>query len=175
MKKSQIIDRPAEELYEFWRDFENLPRFMPHLEFVVTGDRRSHWVMKGPADRTVEWGAEITEDRPGELIAWHSVEGADVENAGSVRFEPAPGGRGTIVKVEITYNPPGGVIGEWLAKLTGDEPEQQAQEALHRFKQLMETGEIIVSDGTLWENGYLTQRPAQPVSSEELRRAKGTA
>lgn len=176
VKKSLIINRSPEELYGFWRDFENLPRFMQHLESVrATGDGRSHWVAKAPAGTSVEWDAEITEDRPDELIAWRSLAGSDVENSGSVRFERAPGGRGTIVKVEIAYNPTGGVIGEWVAKLTGDDPEQQAQEALRCFKQLMETGEIVISDGTVWDNGLLTQRPAQPVPSEELGRAQGTA
>jgi Predicted integral membrane protein len=176
VKKSLIINRSPEELYQFWRDFENLPRFMKALESVsVTGDGHSHWVAKAPAGSTVEWDAEITEDRPGELIAWRSVEGSDVENSGSVRFENAPGGRGTIVKVQMNYKAPGGLIGEWVAKLTGDDPEQQAQEALRCFKQLMEVGEVVVSDGTVWDNGLLTQRPAQPVSSEELGRSRGAA
>jgi uncharacterized membrane protein len=176
VRKSLIINRTPEELYQFWRDFENLPRFMRQLESVrVTGEGRSHWVAKAPAGTSVEWDAEITEDRPNELISWRSLEGSDVENSGSVRFESAPGNRGTIVHVEISYNPPGGVIGEWVAKLTGDDPGQQAQEALRSFKQLMETGEIIVSDGTVWDNGYLTQRAAQPVSSEELGRSQGAA
>jgi uncharacterized membrane protein len=170
VKKSIIINRSPEELYQFWRDFENLPRFMNHLEAVrVLDDRRSHWVAKAPAGTSVEWDAEITEDRPGELIAWRSLEGSEVENSGSVRFETAPGERGTIVVVEMAYNPPGGVIGEWIAKLTGDDPGQQAHEALRCFKQVMETGEVIVSDGTVWDNGLLTQRPAQPVSDEELK------
>lgn len=174
VKKSLIIDRPPEELYQFWRNFENLPRFMRYLESVRVNDQaRSHWVAKGPAETSVEWDAEVTEDRPNEMIAWRSLEGSDVDNSGSVWFEPAPGDRGTIVHVEIDYHPPGGVIGEWLAKLTGNDPGWQAQEALRSFKQLMETGEIIVSDGTIWDNGYLTQRPAQPVSSEEVSFSRG--
>src|SRR3712207_2651119 len=109
----------------------------------------------------------MTEDRPNEYIAWRSLEGSDVDNSGSVRFEPAPGGRGTIVKVEINYTPPGGALGSLVAKLFGEEPGQQAQESLRTFKQLMETGEVTVSDGAYWDNGYLSQRPAQPVSREE--------
>ena len=109
----------------------------------------------------------MTEDRPNELIAWRSLEGSQVENSGSVRFEPAPGDRGTIVRVEINYTPPGGALGSLVAKLFGEEPGQQAQDALRCFKQLMETGEVTVSDGTYWDNGYLSQRPAQPVSREE--------
>ena len=106
------ISRPAEELYRFWRDFQNLPRIMSHLESVqADGDRRSHWKAKAPAGMTVEWDAEITEDRPNELIAWRSV-GGHVDNAGSVRFVPAPGGRGTEVHVAMRYDPPGGVVGK---------------------------------------------------------------
>lgn len=171
---SLIINRAPEELYQYWHDFENLPRFMRHLESVrVKGGGRSHWVAKAPAGTSVEWDAEITEDRPNELISWRSLEGSDVDNSGSVRFEPAPGNRGTIVKVEINYTPPMGVLGSLVAKLFGEEPGQQAQEALRCFKQLMETGEVAVSDGTVWDNGFLTQRPAQPVSDEEQQSASG--
>jgi uncharacterized membrane protein len=172
VRKSIIINRSPEELYQYWRDLENLPRFMQHLESVrVTGDGRSHWVAKAPAGTSVEWDAEITEDRPNERIAWRSLEGADVDNSGSVEFRPAPGNRGTIVRVEIEYNPPGGAIGALVAKLFGEEPGQQAQEDLRCFKQVMETGEVVLSDGTYRDNGLLTQRPAQPVSSEELGQA----
>jgi uncharacterized membrane protein len=171
-----IINRSPEEVYGFWRRLENLPRFMRHLESVQeTGTGRSHWVAKAPAGSSVEWDAEITEDRPNELIAWRSLEGADVDNSGSVRFEPATGGRGTVVHVEMEYNPPGGVLGALVAKLFGEEPGQQAQESLRTLKQVMETGEIIVSDGTVWDNGLMTQRPAQPVSAEELGSANGAA
>lgn len=173
VRKSLIINRTPEELYQFWHDFENLPRFMTHLESVtVIDERRSHWVAKAPAGSSVEWDAEITEDRPNELIAWRSEAGADVENSGSVSFEPAPGGRGTIVRVEMDYNPPGGVLGAFIAKLFGEEPGQQAQAALRSFKQLMETGEVIVSEGTVWDNGLLTQRPAQPLTDEDLAEAQ---
>lgn len=174
VKKSIIINRTPEEVYQFWRDLQNLPRFMNQLESVTeTGDDSSHWVAKAPAGTTVEWDAVITEDRVNERIVWRSLEGADVDNSGSVEFETAPGGRGTIVRVELEYNPPGGVIGEWVAKLTGDDPGQQAHEALRCLKQVLETGEVVLSDGTYWDNGLLTQRPAQPVSGEELRRSKG--
>jgi len=174
VKRSLIINRPPEELYQFWRDFENLPRIMHHLETVrVTGEGRSHWVAKAPAGTTVQWDAEITEDRPNELIAWRSLPGADVDNSGSVRFEPATGNRGTVVRVEINYTPPGGALGAAVAWLSGKDPGQQAQESLRTFKQVMETGEVAVSDGTVWDNGYLTQRPAQPVSDEELGQSRG--
>jgi uncharacterized membrane protein len=175
VKKSITINRSPEELYQFWRNFENLPRFMNHLESVrTTAGNRSHWVAKAPAGTSVEWDAEITEDRPNELIAWRSLEGADVDNSGSVTFERAPGGRGTIVRVEINYNPPGGVFGAALAKLFGEEPGQQTQEALRCFKQVMETGEVVVSEGTIRDNGLLTQRPAQPPpAGEGLTQSRG--
>jgi uncharacterized membrane protein len=174
VRKSLIIDRTPEELYQFWRNFENLPNFMRHLESVrVTGEGRSHWVAKAPAGSSVEWDAEITEDRPNELIAWRSLEGADVDNSGSVHFVRAPGNRGTIVRVEINYNPPGGAIGAAIAKLFGEEPGQQAQESLRNLKQVMETGELVLSEGTVWDNGYLTQRPARPLSQEELGQTHG--
>jgi uncharacterized membrane protein len=153
------IHRSPEEVYQFWRDFQNLPRFMYHLESVqVIDDRRSHWVAKAPAGTTVEWDAEITDDRPNQLISWRSVEGSDVENYGSVRFEQAPGGRGTEVRVEIEYNPPGGALGAGIAKIMGRAPEQQIKDDLYRFKQVMETGEVVKSDSSI----YPFPHPAQP-------------
>jgi uncharacterized membrane protein len=157
--KSITVNRPAEEVYGFWRQFENLPRFMMHLESVqVTGGRRSHWKAKAPAGKTVEWDAEMTEDRPNELIAWRSVEGADVSNAGVVRFVPAPGGRGTEIHVEMSYDPPAGKLGVLAAKLFGEEPSQQVEGDLRRFKQVMEIGEVVYSDASI--AGGL--RPAHP-------------
>jgi uncharacterized membrane protein len=146
--KSVTIDRSPEELYRYWRDFQNLPRFMNHLEAVENIDsRRSHWVAKGPAGKTVEWNAEIINERENELIAWRSTEEADVENAGSVNFRPAPGGRGTEVKVTLLYNPPGGSLGAQVAKLFGEEPSMQIEDDLRRFKRLMEAGEIPTTEG----------------------------
>jgi len=142
------INRSPEEIYRYWRDFQNLPRFMKHLESVrATGDRRSHWVAKAPGGRTVEWDAEITEDRPNELIAWRSLDGADVDSVGSVRFERAPGGRGTIVKVEKRYSPPAGMVGATVAKLLGEGLEWEIKKGLRRFKQIMEVGEVITTEG----------------------------
>ena len=158
---SITIDRPAEELYKFWHNFENLPRFMNNLESVrVTGDKRSHWVAKGPLGSSVEWDAEIVEDSPNELIAWRSLEGSDVENSGSVRFVPAPGGRGTEVQVEIVYNPPGGMLGAGVAKIFGAAPEQEIKGDLYRFKQVMETGEVVHSDASIHRGPH----PAQPAA-----------
>ncbi|MBV9958997.1 MAG: SRPBCC family protein, partial [Acidobacteria bacterium] len=176
VRKSIVINRSPEELYSFWGNFENLPRFMNHLESVrETGEGRSHWIAKAPAGTTVEWDALIVDERENELIAWRSVEGAEVENAGRVTFERTPGGRGTMVHVELEYDPPGGVIGKTVAKLFGEEPEQQVYDALRCLKQVMETGEVVISEGTIWSNGLLTQRPAQPVSGEKLQSREQSA
>jgi uncharacterized membrane protein len=142
IEKSVTVNRSPEDLYRFWRNFENLPSFTEHLESVQVHDHRSHWVVKAPAGKTVEWDAEIHNEIENELIAWRSLENADINNAGSVTFRPAPGGRGTEVKVAINYEPPYGLFGSAIAKLFGQEPEQQVQDDLQRFKQLMETGEI---------------------------------
>ena len=142
------INRASEEIYRFWRQFDNLPRFMRHLESVqVTGPNRTHWVAKGPAGTAMEWDAEITDDKPNELIAWRSLPEADVDNSGVVKFERVPGGRGTVVRVEIQYTPPAGAVGALVAKLFGEEPGQQAADDLRRLKQVMETGEITRNDG----------------------------
>ena len=148
VEKSVTINRPPGELYRFWRNFENLPRFMNHLESVrVTGEGRSHWVAKAPAGRSVEWDAEIYNEKEGEMIAWRTLEGADVDSAGSVHFEQAAGGRGTFVRVVLKYDPPGGKLGALVARLFGESPEQQIVEDLGRFKQLMETGEVATTEG----------------------------
>lgn len=148
VKKSITIDRPAEALFTFWRNFENLPRFMNHLESVkVTGSKTSHWIAKAPAGTKVEWDAEIFNEKENELIAWRSLEGADVPNAGSVRFKEAPGGRGTEIIVEIDYQPPAGTLGMVVAKLFGEEPNQQVQEGLRQLKQIIEAGESPTTDG----------------------------
>ncbi len=146
--KSITINRSPEELYRFWRDFQNLPRFMKHIESVrETTDGRSHWVAKAPAGATVEWDAAITEDRPNELIAWRSLEGADVDSAGSVRFERAPGGRGSIVRVEMRYSPPAGAAVAAVARLFGEDLEWRIKDDLRRLKQIMEAGEIVTTEG----------------------------
>jgi uncharacterized membrane protein len=163
VNKSIVINASAEEVYQYWRDFENLPRFMRYLESVkVTGEGRSHWVARAPGG-SVEWDAEVTEDRPNQSISWRSLEGSEVETSGTVRFEPAVGGRGTVVHVRLDYNPPGGAVGALFAKLFGEDPDGQMQIDLRRFKQIIELGEIVVSDGTLTGEGYTEQRPAQPL------------
>ena len=166
MTRSVVINRSPEALYRFWHNFENFPRFMYHLESVrSTGARTSHWVAKGPAGTHVEWDAEITADTPNELIAWRSLPDADVENSGIVQFEPRPGGRGTIVRVEIEYRPPGGVAGAIVAKLFNESPEQQIYDDLHRMKQVIETGEVVRSDGSPEGMGAVLQSKGQPAST----------
>jgi uncharacterized membrane protein len=165
VQKSITVNRLPEDLYRFWRNFENLPRFMNHLQAVqVTGEKGSHWKAKAPAGMTVEWDAEIIADRPHELIAWRSLEGADVDHAGSVHFKPTPGRRGTEVRVEMQYIPPGGLIGATIAKLFGEAPEQQLYEDLRRFKQVMEVGEVTQSEASARGRGP-AQSPAMPVRS----------
>ena len=169
------IRASAEDLYRRWRDFESLPSFMFHLDSVTVGSGdRSHWVAKAPAGSTVEWDAVIIEDVAGKLIAWRSVEGSSVENAGTLELRPAPGDRGTEVLVSLTYSPPGGALGALVAKIFGEEPAQQISDDLRRFKQLVETGEVARSDGAPWgpaTGNALAQRPAQPATEVDLRDA----
>jgi uncharacterized membrane protein len=119
-------------------------------------------VVKGPGDKRIEWDSEVTEERTDELIAWHTLPGSDIEHGGSVTFEPRPGGRGTIVRVTLEYRPPGGMAGRAFASLMNRAPEQQVSDDLRRFKQIMETGEIVRSDATPEGSGRMMQRPAQP-------------
>lgn len=148
IEKSVTINAPIEELYNFWRDFTNLPKFMYHLESVTEIDAmRSHWKAKAPLGFSVEWDAEIISEIPNELISWRSVEGSQINNAGSVRFLVSPSGRGTTLRVSLSYEPPAGKIGAAVAWLTGEEPSVQIREDLRRFKRLMETGEIPTIEG----------------------------
>jgi uncharacterized membrane protein len=167
--KAVTVQRTAEDVYRFWRDLENLPGFMEHLESVEVSDgNRSHWVAKGPAGRSIEWDAEIVEERPGERLSWRSLPGTRVQNEGSVDFKTAPGGRGTEVAVHLRYSPPGGTLGAAVAKLLGEEPATQLVDDLRRFKQVIETGEIARSDSSPGGHSlrrHLRQRPAQPVPS----------
>ena len=146
--KSVTINRTPTELFAYWRDFTRLPSFMENVERVdILADGRSHWVVKAPAGKTVEWDAVITEEIDGELIAWASVEGADVPNSGRIEFRDA-GDRGTIVTATIAYDPPAGFIGKIVAKMFQREPAIQARRDLRRFKQLMETGEVATAART---------------------------
>jgi len=143
VSRSIIVLRPASELYRYWRNFENLPRVMRHLETVdVLSPTRSHWVAKGPLGIRFEWEAEVLSEKENELIAWRSLEGSEVDTAGSVHFVPARTGQATEVKVVLKYNPPAGKVGAALAKLLGDAPEQQIEEDLRTFKWVMEIGRL---------------------------------
>jgi uncharacterized membrane protein len=148
-KSVSILNKSPDELYQFWHNFENLPSFMKHLRSVqVINESRSHWVANAPGNTTVEWDAETVIDDPeNKIIAWSSVADAQVDNSGFVRFQAAPPGRGTEVKVVLEYMPPAGVVGVAIAKLFGEEPEQQLGDDLRRFKQIMEAGEIATTEG----------------------------
>lgn len=159
VSKAITVDCSPEDAYRFWRNPANLPRFMAHLDSVQAIDeRRSRWIARAPAGTTVEWDAEITEDRPGELISWRALAGAKLMSSGSVRFQRAPGGRGTEVRIEVQHQPPGGLIGAGIAWLFGEAIGLHAASDLRRFKQLMEIGEIVQSDASV----HAGPRPAQP-------------
>jgi uncharacterized membrane protein len=146
VEKSVTINMPREQVYAFWRDFRNLPRFMHNLEDVqVIDEKRSYWVAKGPAGTNVDWEAEIINEIPNELIGWRSIDGSQVDNAGSVHFTPAAGGRGTEVKVILRYDPPAGKLGANVSKILGEDPAANVQEDLRRLKMLLETGEIATA------------------------------
>ncbi|HEX3843164.1 MAG TPA: SRPBCC family protein [Steroidobacteraceae bacterium] len=148
LERSIAVSKSREECYRFWRSFENLPRFMQSLESVRQLDeRRSRWVAKGPMATRLEWTSEITADRPGEEVAWRTLDDSGAANAGSVRFEAAPAGRGTIVRVSLHYSPRGGALGAGLVRLLGHDPRSRIREDLRRFKQVMETGEIPTTRG----------------------------
>ena len=146
VERTVTVNRPARELYDFWRDFTNFPQFMDNIRSVQKLDeKRSHWVIEAPAGTSVEFDSRITEDVPGRIIAWESEEGASVPNRGRVEFIDAAPGRGTMVRATISYDPPGGALGKAVAKLFQREPNVQARRDLRRFKQLMETGEVTTS------------------------------
>jgi uncharacterized membrane protein len=148
VEEAMTVNRTPWDLYKFWRNFENLQTFMKHVESVkVIDDKRSHWVIQGPAGTRVEWDAEIINDEPNALIAWRSLGNANVDNAGSVRFVPGPEGRGTEVRVVIDYIPPAGRVGKWVASLFGQDPAAQIREDLRRFKRVLETGEVPTTEG----------------------------
>ena len=142
------INSSPDELYTFWKNAENLPLFMEHLESVSeVNERVSHWVAKAPAGASVEWDAEIVEDQPGRRIGWRTLPDSQVTHEGRVSFEPATGGRGTIVRVEMLYVPPAGKVGVWIARMFGEEPALQVADDLRRLKQLLETGEVATTLG----------------------------
>ncbi len=148
IEESVTVNKPAGDLFRFWRQLDNLPRFMDHLKEVrMLGGGKSHWVAEGPMGTSVEWDAEVVNERFGELIAWQSLPGSDVNTAGSVHFTPAPGNHGTEVRVELKYDPPAGKLGAWVASLFGEAPGQQVQADLQRFKEMMESGRVPSGTG----------------------------
>lgn len=164
VERAITINRPIEQVYGFWRSFENFPRFMAHLQSVEKLDeRRSRWRATAPAGTSVAWDAETTEEVENERLAWRSVEGSDVHTAGTVRFDRAPGARGTEVRVSLEYTPPGGALGRAVAWLFGEEPGQQVSDDLRRFKQIMETGEVVLSEGPGLSRAARPPRTAEQV------------
>ena len=165
VEKAIVIDKSPEELFSFWRRFENLPRFMKHLKSVsCSGLNSSHWEAEGPGGKLVEWDAEIYNEKPNELIAWRSLEGADIVNAGSVRFKSL-GVRGTEVRVVLNYNVPGVKVSALLAKLFGSEPGQMIADDLRRLKQILETGEAATTEGQT-SGRDPEARPSRPDDSQ---------
>jgi len=159
LEKTVFINATPEQLYSFWRRLDNLPLFMRHLERVTCyDDLRSHWVAKAPLGMTVEWDAEIHNERPNEMIAWRSIPGSNIDTAGSVHFTALPNGRGTEVFVSLKYNPPGGKLGIAVARMLGESPETQIAEDLFRLKQVIEAGEVPTTVG---------QTSGRPMSSEQ--------
>ncbi len=148
VEQAITIDRPAEDLYRYWRDLENLPKLMDHLQSVTAkGERISHWIAGGAGRMKLEWDAEIVSEEEGRLIAWQSLKGSDLGTAGSVHFQEALGNRGTEVKLVLMYTPIGKTLGSKVSKLLGEEPAQEIRGSLRKFKQLMETGGIATIEG----------------------------
>lgn len=153
VEKSVRIQTTPDRVYRYWRNFENLPRFMNHLETVeVRDDKRSHWTAKGPAGSKVDWEAEIINEIPNELIGWRSIDNSQIDNAGSVHFNGVPGG-GTEVKVILRYDPPAGKLGATVSRLLGEDPAKNVEEDLNRLKTLLETGAPSANAGATTGSG----------------------
>jgi len=166
-KKSVTINASAEQLYSFWRNLSSLTELFDNILSVEVLDAtRSHWTLKVPGGMTLEWDAEITVDRKNEMIGWRSLDGADLDNAGYVRFERATGGRGTVVRVALQYNPPAGKVGAVVSTLLGEKPAGQVEEALRKLKQLMETGETpTAEDEKKWPH---SMEPVEAASEDSF-------
>jgi uncharacterized membrane protein len=166
------IQKPPQDVYSFWRQLSNLASFMAHLDEVrVIDEKTSHWRASAPFGKTIEWDAEITDDVPGERISWRAVDGADVPNDGTVYFVAAPGDRGTEVHVMLHYEVPGGRPGAAVARYFGEEPHQHLDDDLRRLKQVLETGEVVRSEGApsgKKSRNEFPQHAAQPLGSEEF-------
>jgi uncharacterized membrane protein len=172
LKSAITVTTPA-EVFGFWSGIDRFPSFMAHVDEVqVTGSGTSHWRVSAPFGRDVEWDAETTEEVPGSRLSWRSKAGSDVANSGEVRFVRAPDGTSTEVHVTLTYDAPGGALGKALAKYFGEDPSQHLDDDLRRFKQVIETGQVVRSDGAPWgkrARHEFPQRPAQPLSDDELK------
>ncbi len=148
VRQSFTLNVPADVAFAFWRRFSEFPRFMKHVESVTElDDKRSHWVVRGPGDRTMEWDAEIVEEIPGKSIHWRTIGEPDVRHGGQVEFHPATGDRGTVAVIHLAYEAPAGKAGAALARVFGEDPETEVREDLRRFKRLLETGEIPATEG----------------------------
>jgi uncharacterized membrane protein len=169
LQASVTVNRSREDVYAFWRNLRNLPGFMQHHEDVDELEGATLWTARGPGGVRIEWDAAIVADRPGERIAWRSLEGASVSNHGSVEFHPAPGGHGTEVHVDMGFDGPLGSVGLAVAKLLGDVPRRQLEADLRRFKQVMETGELVHSDASIHRGPH----PARPPKPSQLPLVKG--
>jgi uncharacterized membrane protein len=163
--RSITVGRPVDEVYAFWKDFTNFPRFMRHVESIESlGDGRSRWRATGPAGTRAEWTSEIVDDRANELIAWQTTGDSDLYHSGKVTFHAGPRGEGTVVTIEMQYAPPGGQIGAALLKLFRKEPGQQVVDDLRRLKQVLEIGEVLQSDASI-EPGVAAAQP-HPLGDE---------
>ncbi|MDP7706413.1 SRPBCC family protein [Mycobacterium sp. TY815] len=166
LRAAVTVLRTPEYVYGFWRNLENLPTFMHHLQSVTTAqDGCSHWIANSPVGQPVQWDAQITEDLPGKRIAWQSLPGSGIENSGCVDFTPDPTGKSTEVRVTMAYQMPGGALGKAAATLLGESPDQQVNDDLRRFKQILETGQVLRSDGSpdgTVARRQLHQQSAQP-------------
>ena len=165
IRKSVTVNRPVEEVYGFWRNFENLPQFMKHLDSVRnTGEGRSHWRARSPGDAAaVDWDVEVVEDRANELIAWRILGVSEISGTGRVRFVAAPGERGTEIHAEFEYAPPGGPVGAKVARFLRDIPGVKLENELNLLKQILETGEIVNSDASIFKGPH----PARPLAPGE--------
>lgn len=158
--KTITVGKPRDQLYEEWRDFARFPRFMDNVERVENiDDKRSRWTIKAPGGSSVELVTRITEDQPGKAIAWESEPESQIDTQGRVEFLEAGPGRGTMVRLVMRYDPPGGVVGKGLAKLFQREPHIQARRDLRRFKSLMETGEVATNASP---SGRKSETPTEP-------------
>jgi uncharacterized membrane protein len=170
VERGFTIMKPVDEVYRFWRNFENFPKFMSHLDsVVVTGDRWSHWVARGPMGTTVSWHAEITDEVPNQHIVWQSKPDSMIETRGSVQFRQAPGDRGTELFVAMDYRPPIGKVGNALASLFGHSAQQKIREDLRHMKQLLEAGEIPTTEGQSHGERSILSRLANVATSEPRR------